>query len=323
MILRAGGQPGTPIKRGKAVVPPSAFRYGAVYLFVNALVFTGIMEPLSRSVGKRWRAGLAAATLAAGLLPLAPDAGSAATGSAWTAPAPARKPAAPPIPGTRPPEALAAPDAPATKPGRVPDASAGGVAEVPPLAPGTLPEAAFPTIPVPPPEIAAGSPMPELAPPAPGSDILPDSAVPIPESDAMAAVPPAPGTAPSANVAPGRDPGPQPSPAYPIDIPSGNSFRVVFANGDSDAIARRDRELLTGIAARMARDQTARLQVRAYAAGNEDTAREARRLSLLRAVNVREYIVGQGIRSTRIDVRALGANAPGGPADRVDLVLVN
>ncbi|HSK38304.1 MAG TPA: OmpA family protein [Arenibaculum sp.] len=278
---------------------------------------------MSRSVGKRWRAGLAAAAFAVCLLPLTPNAGLAATGSAWAAPAPARKPAAPPIPGTRSPEALAAPDAPAAGLGRIPDAGARGVADMPPVVPEALPGTEFPAIPAPPPEIAAGSTTPEPGPPVPGSDALPDPVAPIPEPGFMAAVPPAPGTGPSANVAPGRDPGPQPSPAYPIEIPGGDSFRVVFADGDGDVIAPRDRELLTGIAARMARDQTARLQVRAYAAGNEDTAREARRLSLLRAVNVREYLVGQGIRSTRIDVRALGANAPDGPADRVDLVLVN
>ena len=48
----------------------------------------------------------------------------------------------------------------------------------------------------------------------------------------------------------------------------------------------------------------------------------ARRLSLSRALQVRSYLIDQGVRSTRIDVRALGANVPSGPADRVDIKTV-
>ena len=46
-----------------------------------------------------------------------------------------------------------------------------------------------------------------------------------------------------------------------------------------------------------------------------------RRLSLSRALTVRSYLISQGVRSTRIDVRALGARASDGPADRVDLLI--
>jgi len=45
-----------------------------------------------------------------------------------------------------------------------------------------------------------------------------------------------------------------------------------------------------------------------------------RRLSLSRALAVRAFLIDQGVRSTRLDVRALGDKTGDGPADRVDIV---
>jgi len=65
-----------------------------------------------------------------------------------------------------------------------------------------------------------------------------------------------------------------------------------------------------------------RLQVRAYAANTAgDGGSGARRLSLTRALAVRQYLIDKGIRSTRIDVRALGAPTEGTP-DRVEIAPV-
>ena len=77
------------------------------------------------------------------------------------------------------------------------------------------------------------------------------------------------------------------------------------------------------MAASLAGDEQKRLQVVAYAASQGNTS-AARRLSLSRALAVRSYLIDKGIRSTRIDVRAMGAPeaASSGPADRVDLVVV-
>lgn len=65
-----------------------------------------------------------------------------------------------------------------------------------------------------------------------------------------------------------------------------------------------------------------RLQIQAFAAGNEEDgiAAGARRMSLSRALAVREYLMAGGIDSRRIDVRALGARTKRTPVDRVDLV---
>ena len=46
-----------------------------------------------------------------------------------------------------------------------------------------------------------------------------------------------------------------------------------------------------------------------------------RRLSLSRALAVRTFLIDNGVRSTRIDVRALGDKAPDEPANRVDVSL--
>ena len=65
---------------------------------------------------------------------------------------------------------------------------------------------------------------------------------------------------------------------------------------------------------------TARITLTAYASnGAAMSPREARRLSLTRALAVRDYLTSKGVSSGRIDVRALGANAPSGEPDRVDI----
>jgi len=74
--------------------------------------------------------------------------------------------------------------------------------------------------------------------------------------------------------------------------------------------------------AELKRDESARLQIVAYATGGDDAGSQARRLSLSRALAVRSYLIDQGIRSTRMDVRALGNRSPDGPADRVDVVMI-
>jgi len=78
---------------------------------------------------------------------------------------------------------------------------------------------------------------------------------------------------------------------------------------------------LSGLSSRMAADDSLQLQLMAYAAGDEDSAGKARRLSLSRALAVRSYLIDQGVRSTRIEVRALGNKVPDGQPDRVDVVV--
>ncbi|MEJ0067668.1 MAG: OmpA family protein [Pseudomonadota bacterium] len=65
-----------------------------------------------------------------------------------------------------------------------------------------------------------------------------------------------------------------------------------------------------------------RIQLLAYADGTPESESQARRLSLSRALAVRSFLIEQGIRSTRVNVQALGIKTAGGPADRVDAMAV-
>jgi outer membrane protein OmpA-like peptidoglycan-associated protein len=82
--------------------------------------------------------------------------------------------------------------------------------------------------------------------------------------------------------------------------------------------------VLDTIANRLLAHETLRVQIVSHATGGADDAMEARRVSLARAVAVRAYLIEKGVRSLRIDVRALGNRADTGPvADQVDLLVVS
>ena len=97
--------------------------------------------------------------------------------------------------------------------------------------------------------------------------------------------------------------------------------QIDFAAGVADMPAN-GRATIDKAIAELKRDDATRLQIVAYATGGDEAGSQARRLSLSRALAVRSYLIDQGIRSTRMDVRALGNRSPDGPADRVDMVLV-
>ena len=63
------------------------------------------------------------------------------------------------------------------------------------------------------------------------------------------------------------------------------------------------------------------MNVVAYAAGKPDDPSTARRVSLSRGMAVRSVLLDSGVPSAQIYVRALGATASDGPADRVELVV--
>ncbi|HVO04604.1 MAG TPA: OmpA family protein [Candidatus Cybelea sp.] len=101
-------------------------------------------------------------------------------------------------------------------------------------------------------------------------------------------------------------------------LPAG-AFRVLYT-GESDDVPANATAELDKVAQQMQADENMRVQVMAYAAGTEDTESKARRKSLARGLAIRSYLIKAGVRSTRIDVRALGTKAEGGPADRVDVI---
>ncbi len=72
----------------------------------------------------------------------------------------------------------------------------------------------------------------------------------------------------------------------------------------------------------MKKDDDIRIQLMGFASNGGGSASQARRSSLFRALAVRTYLMKEGIRSTRMDVRALGqTNVEGVPPDRVDVLV--
>jgi outer membrane protein OmpA-like peptidoglycan-associated protein len=103
--------------------------------------------------------------------------------------------------------------------------------------------------------------------------------------------------------------------------PSGDSLLQVRFRAGSSALTRGDEDLLKTMADKVAATE-ARLQLKAYAEGSGNDTSKARRLSLSRALAVRSFLIENGLRSTRIDVRALGIARDGGAPDRVDILLL-
>jgi outer membrane protein OmpA-like peptidoglycan-associated protein len=108
----------------------------------------------------------------------------------------------------------------------------------------------------------------------------------------------------------------------PIGQPlkSGTSTRIGFSAGsaklNSDASAH-----LQDVSASLKKNGALRIQLLAYAGAKDGSASQARRLSLSRALAARSYLIEKGIRSTSIDVRALGNRSGNGPTDRIDIIV--
>jgi outer membrane protein OmpA-like peptidoglycan-associated protein len=96
--------------------------------------------------------------------------------------------------------------------------------------------------------------------------------------------------------------------------------QVVFAPNVTD-MPDQAKSTLDKVIAAMKADEQVRVQLVAYAGGPPDQSSQARRISLSRAISVRSYLVEQGVKSVRIDVRAMGNRSDSaGPQDRVDVV---
>jgi outer membrane protein OmpA-like peptidoglycan-associated protein len=103
-------------------------------------------------------------------------------------------------------------------------------------------------------------------------------------------------------------------------LPPLEGVRLLFAEGRADLSDAVKRDLGRFAEGLLQRDKQ-RIQLLAYAKGTEDSASQARRLSLSRALAVRGYLIEQGVLPTRMDVRALGNKADDDPRDRVDVEL--
>lgn len=266
------------------------------------------------------------------------------SGSGTQAPTRLDGTAAAPRQGWQPPRPPSKPRAPTL----VAEASAPAVAPRPPTAETDVLELSTTQLrgapsdaPTPSPAPAAAQPAPE-PPPAPAAPrpVTPPPVAPAPAEAAPAPQatpqPPAPAPsveAPAVEATPAPDPATEvaalpPDDALPTDgrtidtLPGGEGFRIVFDPTEND-LNEASGSLLSGLAQRMIQDESLRLQIRSFAGGSAETASQARRLSLNRALMVRTFLIDRGVRGTRIDVRALGNTAPDGPADRIDLLFDN
>jgi outer membrane protein OmpA-like peptidoglycan-associated protein len=196
--------------------------------------------------------------------------------------APARK--TPPKPAPRP-QASTQPDTPSPQ---EPAASTGAAAQPPGTPPGTSQAAPPPSLPAAPPPTIALAPVPQ---PPPADHAAPPPPPPISDTSTSAA-----------NAA-------------------GAGLQVTFGREETD-LSPSSAAAIQNLVRTAPQGNNISINVVAYAAGTPEDPSTARRLSLSRALAVRSALIADGVSSARIYVRALGAQAGDGPADRVDLSLL-
>ena len=102
----------------------------------------------------------------------------------------------------------------------------------------------------------------------------------------------------------------------------GRALRIEF--GDTETrIPDADKINLVKLANALREKKDFRLQLLAYAGGQDLSTSKARRMSLSRALAVRSFLINKGVRSTQIDVRALGSKTNEKPVNRVDFNLAS
>jgi outer membrane protein OmpA-like peptidoglycan-associated protein len=114
------------------------------------------------------------------------------------------------------------------------------------------------------------------------------------------------------------------TPATNPDVPSGTKRGIIlFApNADDPTVsAMATAKSLASELGTALGDGTSRVQLLAYGGPRGDKSSDTRRLSLKRALVVRQVLIDQGVPAERIDVRAMGGTEDSGPLDRVDVFL--
>ncbi len=262
-------------------------------------VQTGRSEPAASSGGKLTSRLIAAppkkrpaAMAAPKLAAKPPKAAPAAKAPASTAAKTAIVPAKPAIPAPPPPSLLARiqKDTEAQTSAKTPPAAKAATAPPKPVAPALPPKVQAPAAPK-----APSVPAPKLAAPKVTAPAVP---APKPAETALASLPPAKNQAAA--------------------LPSGD-LRLAFTAGSAE-LSDAAKKHLAGLAQNLEQQPSKRVQLLAFAAGSGGGASKARRLSLSRALAVRAFLIDKGVRSTRMDVRALGSKTGDGPADRVDIL---
>ena len=186
-------------------------------------------------------------------------------------------------------------------------------------APATAPPPPMVKKPTAPPEPPKAAPKPKVAlaappPPPPAAKKVQPPAPPPPAVTARKTPPAAPKTAAKPSEQASRPPAQEP-------MAPGRALRLAFAESAAK-ISPQAQTQLKSLARRLEEKTDLRLQLMAYAGAEALSSSKARRLSLSRALSVRAFLIESGIRSTRIDVRALGNKTTEKPLNRVDVMVV-
>jgi outer membrane protein OmpA-like peptidoglycan-associated protein len=114
------------------------------------------------------------------------------------------------------------------------------------------------------------------------------------------------------------------TPTSNLEADNGNKrSTILFAPNASDpsVSALQSVKSLAGDLSASLGDGNSRVQLLAYGGERGDKSSDSRRLSLKRALIVRQILIDSGVPSERIDVRAMGGVDDSGPLDRVDVFL--
>ena len=259
------------------------------------------------------------------------------------APPPAKTPKKPPVtisavpapsiappPPARPAPVTKAKPAPAAKPKAAPSAAL--TLPPPPARPAPVTKAK--PAPAAKPKAAPSAALtlpPPPARPAPFTKIKPAPAAKPTAAQSAALTPPSPPMtaekAAKTKKTPAARPGGKPKTREKAGVPPagtplapGRAMQIVFKSTASK-LPDTATEGLKTLAAKLKGQPTLRLQLMAYAGGESLSSGKARRLSLSRSLSVRSYLIENGVRSTRIDVRALGNRTAEEPLNRVDVTV--
>jgi outer membrane protein OmpA-like peptidoglycan-associated protein len=185
--------------------------------------------------------------------------------------------------------------------------------------PQTTPETTFPAVPTTPIESTSLEGSEE-----PAGDFTTAPAAGAENAAAGEGASPAPEATPAANAQTAESPAPdtgsqaageQTAAKPPID----GMLRLTF-EPDSAVLSDAAKAQLGPLVEKLNSDYLLRVQVLAYAGGDDDASSHARGISLARALAMRNYLTAQGVAMDRMDIKALGNTAQEEPADRVDLV---
>lgn len=231
-------------------------------------------------------------------------------------PAVAALPPGAPLPKTKPP--LNPDDAEGAAPEAAPQtdqddtgsgyATASEPAVIEPAAPESLPVVPPPPEPPAAPETSPGQTVLAVVPPPPEPEPAAPAAPPEPEPKAQ-------DDNPAEDTAAGAT---QTAMVLPPKLEAG-AFRLLFESG-ATALSDMAKGKLAGLAGQLRADPERRVQLQAFAGIAGISSRDARRLSLSRALAVRSFLIEKGVPAHRIDVRALGEDSGGGPPERVDVL---